>query len=126
MSASLIATVDGITDFILKHRGESKAFHNWALNEIKLHILHCYIHKTLGVVFCEKTGAIVGVATGERNIDVKTFYVTNVLTVRDAGKTLRLLLYVFKSQYPSYSLTARRHDKLKKYDTARLLSKLSA
>jgi hypothetical protein len=123
---SLIATVDGITNFILEARGESKAFHKWALNEIKLHILHCYIHKTVGVVFDEKTGAVVGVATGTRDIGQKTFYVNNVLTVRDGSKTMRLLLKIFKTEYPDYKLTARRHHKLKKYDTAKLLKKLSA
>lgn len=117
-------SVLSITQFILNNRKDSKAFYNWTAEEIMLHISQCYHKKTLGVVTDESTGELAGVATGDVNIVTKTFHVSNVLTIRDCGITLKLLLKLFKSKYPFLKLTARRHDKLRQYaDTDKLLTR---
>lgn len=131
MASRFVVTPKDILKFCLEHRNGTKAFwfrkesRWWTDEEILTYIIQCYYHKTLAVVFDEATGEMTGVATGDIDIVRKVYKVNTVLTVKDNGVSLRLLLRIFKDKYPFLKLEADRHGKFKQYDTDRLLTKLS-
>lgn len=118
-------TINDIADFIVKVRIEKRAFGGWTYDQIRTHLMQHYSAKGLAVVRDEKTFEIVGVVTGDVDSANKRFHVQNILTVRDDGTSLRLLLNLFKATYPNYTLSARRKGKQKQYDTERLLARVS-
>lgn len=131
MASRYVVTPKDLLKFCLKYREGTKAFWFWKENrpwteeEILAYIIQCYHNKTLAVVFDETNGDITGIATGDIDIVRKVYKVNTVLTVKDKGVTLRLLLGIFKDKYPFLKLEADRHGKFKQYDTDRLLTKLS-
>jgi hypothetical protein len=131
MASRYAVTPKDLLAFCIKNREGTKAFwfrkenRPWTEAEILTYIIQCYHNKTLAVVFDEVTGEITGIATGDIDLPRKVYKVNTVLTVKDKGVSLKLLLRIFKDKYPYLKLEADRHGKFKQYDTDRLLTKLS-
>lgn len=113
-----MTTVANLVDYVMLNR-RGKAFVDWMPSHIADEFVAAAERRLL--IYVESNGVIDGVAHGIRysNGDV---FVTNILTTKKGA--LQQILRRFKQLYPKAKLEARRHGKLKHYNTPRLIEKL--
>lgn len=104
--------VGQLAEFADKHR-IGKVFERSTF----LDILGCFVQamedRTLTYTV-DENGDITGVGHATRHDTDKVLYVHNVVTTRK-GELKRMLRWFFK-MFPDYSIEARRHDRLKRYN----------
>jgi hypothetical protein len=105
----------------MTHR-RGKAFLDWSPIEVADAFCEAADDRAL-VYSVDNNGVIDGVGHGRVHRKERVFYVCNVLTTRK--EILNAMLTWFKMLYPGYRLQATRHDRIKRYDTVKLLQKLT-
>lgn len=108
-----------LVEFVLANR-RRKAFVGWGPVDIAEALVQAGQERTL--LYATDGNEITGVVHGNIYRQSKTIYVCNVLTTRKG--VLQSFIKRFAVLWPGYKLEARRHDRIKHYDTPRLVQKL--
>lgn len=114
--------VKDLVDFVIKNR-RGKAFEGREIEDI-IHEIRQALHQSCISWCVDKENKIVGLALGTIIPEQNVFYVTNILTTRP--KVMAILLDKFQQLYPGYRLEARRHGKIKRYNTDKFLQKVKS
>lgn len=116
-------TVDDMVNFAWLHRRKKAFFLVKDIEDIRKEIWHSLGRNCFAFCTDVKTGDVIGIVTGDVEPEDKLFYVKNILTTQ--RRVLALLLDKFSSLYPGYKLEARRHGKVKHYNTKKFLLKVN-
>lgn len=115
-------TINDLIDFAWKNR-RGKAF-SFTEKEYLIHEI-CQAIQQNCLSFCvSRTGKLNGLVTGSVIPEQSVFFVTNILATERG--VLNALLAKFTGLYPNYSLEARRKGKIKRYNTTKLINKVSS
>jgi len=114
----MVTTKDAI-EFVLKYRNR-KTFKNMSTSDI-IHAVHQAIQQNCFAFSVSATGTVNGVILGSVIPEQNVVFVTECLT-SERG-VIRNLLAKLYSFYPSFRAEARRHGKIKRYNTAKLIKK---
>lgn len=109
-----------LVEFILLNR-RGKAFVKWTRQEITMALLEALESGTL-LYSISPRGYINGVVHGSKH-DGHTLHIHNILTIEDG--VFRTFVKRFNELYPGWKLEARRHDRIKEYNTPRLITKMT-
>lgn len=107
--------VKRLIDFVMKNR-KRKAFFNMNRSAIE-EVLRQDIMQRSCVWIVDEVDNIIGMAHGVADYNTFQFYVSNILTVDKRG--LKILVEMFNTLFPEFTLAGHRYDKKKEYNTPR-------
>lgn len=118
-------TIEDIIAFIQREKRKAAFCFEQSEEDLIQDVMQACFQGTMS--YCvDRQGNLNGIAIGSVLPEEKVFYVTNCLASREnrAGVMLALLRK-FKALYPEYKLEARRHGKIKQYNTDRFIMKVT-
>jgi hypothetical protein len=110
-------TIGNLVTFVLAHR-KNKAFCEYTADDIA-HEIQVSIADNGFSYSVSEVGTINGVVTGKAYPDKKLFYVRNILSIEKG--VIREFLKILQREYPGFKIAGLRFDKVKNYDTNRLV-----